>query len=489
MSANRAAVALAILVSAHVPVVAAEPPDPAEVARRIDAIMAATWGKNRVVPAARADDAEFLRRVSLDIIGRIPTVAEVREFLADTDGDKRAKLVAKLLLDPQHHAHFARLWRDFLVAPGVRQPEEYPPFEAWLRGRFAENARYDRLARELVIADPKAAERGLPRPESLYVRALGTDAGNYAASTARVFLGVSLECARCHNHPFAPWTRSQFWQLAAVFEDAQSVPFRVAWAPRITIPDTTRIVMATLPDGTLVKETPGTPRDQFARWLARPENPYFAKATVNRVWAILLGSPLAELADDGGTPRHAAALDELARAFVQSGFDVRFLVRTITATRAYQFTSAKSHESQKEDGDLFARMALKPLSADQLADTLAVALGGEDPAARAAVLERFAGSNGEVTILQALWWMNGAVTARAASSSRTLVETARNDKLDTRGKVEELFLATLGRAPAKAERERLVKYVESGGPNKDKDRALADVFWALLNSTEFAVNR
>jgi hypothetical protein len=441
------------------------------------------------VPAARSDDAEFLRRVSLDLVGRIPTVAEVREFLADTAADKREKLVEKLLLDAQHHTHFARLWRDFLVPPGVRPPEEYLPFETWLREQFRENRRYDQFARDLLIAGQKRAERvGQPRPESLYVRALGTDAGNYAASTARVFLGVSLECARCHNHPFAAWTRTQFWQLAAVFEDVQDVPFRVAWAPRIIIPDTNREVMATLPDGTAIKESPGTPRDQFARWLARPDNPYFAKATVNRVWAVLFGGPLAEVADDGTTPPHATALEELSRAFVRSEYDVRFLVRTIAATRAYQFTSAKSHESQKE-GELFARMPIKPLSADQLADTLAIALGGEDPTARAAVLERFANSRGEVTILQALWWMNGAVTARAASSSRTFVETAQNDKLNTRGKIEELFLATLSRRPTKEELARFAKYVESGGPNKSKSGALADVFWVLLNSTEFAVNR
>src|SRR5262249_55837025 len=158
--------------------------------------------------------------------------------------------------------------------------------------------------------------------------AVGRDPGNAAASTARIFMGLRLECARCHNHPFASWTRDQFWQLAAVYEEFEEVPFRVAWQPRIKVPDTSRVVLATLPAGTPVKESPGSPRDQLARWLAKSDNPYFAKATVNRVWTILFGSSLAEMPEDGeDAPPQMAALEELARAFVRSGFDMRFLLR------------------------------------------------------------------------------------------------------------------------------------------------------------------
>lgn len=459
-----------------------EPPDPLDVARRVDSIMAASWAKKVVVPASPADDAEFLRRASLDLVGRVPRADDVRAFLADTTADKRTKLVEQFLKDDRHHAHLARVWRDVFMprmpaAPG--QPND--AFENWLRDRVADNTSYDQLARKLITAD--ARPDITPQPESLYLRALGADPGNIASSSGRVFLGLSLECARCHNHPFARWSRTQFWQLAAVFEDAEPVAFRVAWAPRIRIPDTDRVVMATLPDGTPVKESPGSGRDQFAAWLARPDNPYFARAAVNRVWAQFLGSELAPPPEPGEPPApHDAALDELSRAFVQSGFDLRFLVRAVTATRAYQLTSARTHPSQ-DDPAVFARMAIKPLSADQLADTLAVVLGEDGPAVRAAVRDRFAGTDGETTILQALWWMNGPVAVRSAVS-RVLSGIADNDRLDARGKVEELFLVALGRLPSKAEAERFAKHVESGG-----DKALADVFWVLLNSTEFAVNR
>jgi hypothetical protein len=185
---------------------------------------------------------------------------------------------------------------------------------------------------------------------------------------------------------------------------------------------------------------------------------------------------------------HAAALDELTRAFVQSGFDLQFLIRTIAATRAYQFTSALSHPSQNTQR-AFARMPIKPLTAYQLADSLAAATGEEQPGTRAVILKRFAGSNGEMSILQALWWMNGPVVARATTvgSGRTVSDIASNRKLDTRAKVEQLFLAALSRPPRKAELDRFVKHVESQ-PAEKKAAALADVFWVLLNTTEFMVN-
>ncbi len=490
MSANRSAVTLAILVLVTPTLGAAERPDSLEVARRIDDLMSATWKKNSVVPANPADDAEFFRRVTLDVAGRIPTPEEVQKFLADTSAAKRTAYVEQLLGKPEHHSHFARLWRDLLLPLGARPPAERTIFEGWLRERFAANTPYHTLARELIAANTRGMDprTGNVAAASLYVRSLGTEPGNYAASTARVFLGLPMECARCHNHPFAHWTRTQFWELAAVFEEVEEVPFKVAWAPRIRIPDTDRVVLAKLPDGTAVKDSPGTPRDQFARWLAKPDNPYFAKATVNRVWGIFFGATLAEPPIDPADPPapHAAALDALAQAFIQSDFDLRFLVRTITATRAYQLTSAVSHPTHK-DADSFARMAIKPLSAEQLADSLAVATGLNDANSRAAILARFAGSNGEVTILQALWWMNGEVISRGTTFG-TIWGVSKNDKFDTGGKLEALFLATLSRLPSPAEVERFSKYVETGGPRKNPEGALADVFWVLLNSTEFAVN-
>jgi hypothetical protein len=347
--------------------------------------------------------------------------------------------------------------------------------------------RYDVLARELLTQNRRSprGQDGKPLPQSLYMQFLGRDPGNIAASTARVFLGLNMECARCHNHPFANWTRDQFCQLAAVFEEVGDTPFVVAWSPRIRIPDTDRTVMATLPDGTPVKESPGSPQDQLARWIAKPDNRYFARASINRVWTIFFGSGLSEPPDDAEeVPAfQAAALDELVRTFIQSGFDIRFLIRTITSTRAYQLSSAFSHPSQNTPA-AFARMSLKPLTADQLADSLAVAIGEERPEERAAILARFAGSNGETSILQALWWMNGNIIARATRSSRTLSRVANSVQLGIRGQVEELYLATLSRKPRQAELDRFAKYIESK-PAEKQIYALGDVLWVLLNTTEF----
>jgi hypothetical protein len=466
---------------------AAEMPDAQATARRIDSLMSAAWRKGGVTPAAPASDPEFLRRVYLDLAGRIPELEEVRTFLAETGANKRTKLVDKLLNDNRYHAHFARMWRDLLVPTLAPKGMNFAPLEEWLRERFADNTHYDQITRELVTKNRRSplGKNGLPPPQALYMQFLGTDPGNVAASMARVFLGLNLECARCHNHPFANWTQDQFWQLAAVFGDVEDTPFRVAWAPRIRIPNTGRTVFAVLPDGTPVKESPGSPQDQLAAWLTRPDNKFFARTAINRVWAIFFSVGLSEPLDDAEEVPgfHAAALEELVRTFVQSGFDIQFLIRTITATRAYQLTTVVSHKSQNTPG-AFAAMTVKSLTAEQLADSIAVAIGEERPAERAAILARFAGSNGEMSILQALWWMNGNVMARATMSSRTLLKVANDGKLDTRGRVEELFFVTLSRKPLPVELDRFVKYVESKPADKQV-YALGDVFWVLLNTTEF----
>jgi hypothetical protein len=452
------------------------------VAQRVDELMAREWKKNKIVPTEQADDAEFHRRIYLDLVGRVPTADNVRDFLASREPNKRAKLVDTLLRDSAHHAHFARLWRELLVPTiDLQERQAQQPLETWLRDQFANNTKYDQLTRALITANARDTT-----PAAIYARSFNRDPGNAAAATARVFLGVRLECARCHNHPFASWTRDQFWQLAAVFEDMEDVPFRVAWAPRIRIPDTTRVVMAALPDGTAVKEQPGAPRDQLSRWIAKPDNAFFARATVNRIWTLLCGSSLAELVEDGeDPPMHASACDELAREFVRSGFDIRFLIRTITATQAYQFTSMRTHESQ-DDPKAFSRMAIKPLSGDQLADTISVVFLTNDVDTRNAILLRFSGSDGETTILQALWWMNGDVVSRSTNATSRALIHITNTFLPIAEKVEELFLLTLNRKPTKGESERFVKYITANA--KQQNRAIADVFWVLLNSTEFSVN-
>ncbi len=248
-------------------------------------------------------------------------------------------------------------------------------------------------------------------------------------------------------------------------------------------------------------------RTTLAEWLTAAENPYFARATVNRLWAHFFGVGLVEPEDDfrpDNPPSHPELLDELARQFVAHRFDLRYLMRSITASRGYQLTSSAPALTSTSPRQ-FTHMAIKGLTPEQLFDSLVVATGYRQPAspkqsptppidARAEFLARFAGGQPRTemqrSIPQALMLMNGRFIADATRvTSGTVLASIVNDRsLDTTGKVEALYLATLSRKPTPREARVFVKYVNEGSPNKDAKLALADVFWALLNSAEFSLN-
>jgi hypothetical protein len=518
---------------------------PAALAARIDHHIAAGWAKARVTPAAEADDAEFVRRVYLDLAGRIPHVTEVRDFLNDKAPDKRARLIERLLDGPRYVTHFVNVWRSLLLpeaGANIQTRILAPGFEAWLRQQLVRNARYDAMARELLTAPigPQSMQniyarggQGEPTPLAFYL-AKEVKPENLAAATSRVFLGIKLECAQCHNHPFADWKRDQFWGYAAFFAGLQAQrqgdfaqPAReIADRREVTIPGTEKVVQASFPDGTAPKWKPKAgARQTLADWMTAKDNPYFARAAVNRVWAYLLGTglidPVDEMVGSEHSPSHPELLDELARAFAEHDFDLKFLIRAITASKAYQLTSLSKGEAEPH---LFARMPLRGLSPEQLYDSVAVATGyreagnglppgafvkfGNNGSARDEFLTRFANQSEKATevqtsILQALSLMNGRLTAAATDlrNSETLAAVIDSPFMDTQARVEALYLAVLSRKPKAKELDRLVKYVEGGGaaadeaePSTDAEKetrynnALADVFWALLNSGEFFLN-
>jgi hypothetical protein len=334
-------------------------------------------------------------------------------------------------------------------------------------------------------------------------------------------MGVKIECAQCHNHPFAKWTRQQFWETAAFFaglsRDGNNFfgNFREMTDRReMSIPGTDRVVQANFLDGTEPRwKYKVGPRVTFADWLTSRENPFFARAAANRLWAHFFGAGIVEPVDDLGNedpepshqPSHPGLLDELAKQFAAHDFDVKFLVRAITMSKAYQLTSAQSDPSQ-DDLRLLARMPVKGMTAEQLFDSVSAATGYREPPGpqgpfiiagntpRTDFLTKFASQDKRTetttSILQALALMNGRLVADATNVERsiTLAGVADAPFLDTAGKVETLYLATLSRQPRPAERDRFVKYIDGGGPEKDKKKALADVFWALLNSSEFILN-
>ncbi|HEX5269478.1 MAG TPA: DUF1549 and DUF1553 domain-containing protein [Gemmataceae bacterium] len=521
-----AAAACALLAAA--PAVAG---DARSLADQIDKAVAERWAREGVKPAPAADDAEFLRRVTLDLAGRIPSVGEVREFLADTSKDKRARAIERLLDGPAYVNHFANTWQTLLVPetdPNNFQLRIYmPAFEQWVRKQFQDNVPYDKMVRELLTASVagdgqqffqkiQSGERTEASPMAFYV-SKQVKPEELAAATSRLFMGVKIECAQCHNHPFAKWTRQQFWETAAFFAGLQNDNRNFFGNVReltdrreMAIPGTDRVVQANFLDGSEPRwKYKVGPRVTFADWLTAKDNPFFARATANRVWAQFFGvgivDPVDDLGDEKAEPSHPGLLDELAKEFAAHDFDMKFLVRAITLSKTYQLTSAQTDPSQ-EDVRLLTRMPVKGMTAEQLFDSLSAATGYSEPrfqdspfvfrgnTPRTEFLTKFASQDKKTetttSILQALSLMNGKLVADATNVERsiTLAGVADAPFLDSAGKVETLFLATLSREPKPSEREALVKYVEGGGARKDKKKALADVFWALLNSSEFMLN-
>jgi hypothetical protein len=493
----------------------------------IDQELAARWEAQVIKPAEPASDAEFLRRVYLDLAGRIPSVAEARDFLEETSPDRRRQLVDRLLAEPAFTKHFARTWRATLLPEADSNPQVRfvaIVFEGWMRRRLREGLTYDALVRELLTTplpddqnsgDPFAQENAGPIG---YFFAKEGKPENLAASAARALLGVRLECAQCHDHPFAHWKQDQFWQLAGFFAGIErqqpDQPFsplkEVPARHELMVPDTERKVSATFLDGTSPEWTEQTStRGKLAEWITARDNPLFSRALANRLWAHFFGIGLVDPVDDldeKNLPSHPALLAVLSTEFANHDFRLEHLIRAITSSRAYQLSSQVSHDSQHNPRQ-FAAMPVRGLSAEQLFDSLALAVGFRDPAGefgqfafgynspRATFLETFANQRDRpidhhTSIIQAMALMNGQVVADATAVPRswTLGAVANYPGFDDRSRIETLYLATLSRRPRDDELARLEPYLASGGARQKREEALGDILWALLNSSEFMFN-
>jgi Protein of unknown function (DUF1553)/Protein of unknown function (DUF1549) len=505
--------------------------DARNLAARIDRHLESRWKSDGITPAPPADDAEFLRRVSLHIAGRIPLVSEAREFLREPSTEKHHRLVDDLLESPQYLSNFSNFWRRVMMpeaSSDLQARAQLPGFEAWLRGHLAKNTHYNALVRELLTV-PLDTGRAMNSPfdgtgtESplAFFQSKQVKPENLAAATSRMFLGLRIECAQCHDHPQDVWKRQQFWGYAAFFAGIERVDRNEEFVGRVkevfdrrelSIPDSEagRVVQATFLDGSSPQwRTRVSSRRELADWITSKKNPFFARATVNRLWGHFFGVGFVNPVDDfSGTnpPSHPELLDEIAADFAAHDFDLKYLIRAITATRAYQLSSRKTDDSQDQPQQ-FARMTVQGLTGEQLFDSLAAAVGFFEPTPqqnvfafnqtgpRAEFLELFATDNNSPTerqtsILQALALMNGQFTSTATNldNSATLAAVAEFPLMKDADKIETLYLASLARRPHPGESDRLTKYIESGGPSKDKKAALADIFWALLNSSEFLFN-
>ena len=504
--------------------------------KRIDEHIAAVQKKAGVAAIPPAEHAAFFRRLHLDLVGIIPTLIDMRDYLDNEDPQKLWEWSERFLEAKSYSRHFGAVLRAHILNGANQQAQPFlPPFELWLKDRLQNNLGYDKIVHELLTPGSEAMNQNMRfrpnmsasmggSPAAFYL-ASESKAENLAGSASRVFLGVKLECAQCHPHPFAKWTREQFWEFAAFFTGTQQVfqqfdgpnpapnP-RASTAREITIPGTNKVVKAKFLGGEEPKWKDNVAtRIVLADWLTSGKNPYFAKATVDMVWSYFFGisllEPIMEPNEDSPIT-HPELLDEMAQKLIEHNFDLKYLIRAIVHTQAYQRSSGSHGKVTPDDYVLFTRMPVRGLSPEQLYDSVIEAAVGpkghsENPyqpvydfqprpgnPARNQFLIKFANQDkrheSQTSILQALYLMNnGFLADKIKNNSNLDTLAAQSSKYrSTEDRIRTLFLMSLSREPRPEERERLVTFVESGDANQRQ--RLGDILWALLNSAEFRLN-
>ena len=466
--------------------------------------------------AGSCSDAAFVRRAYLDLTGWPPTGSEVLDFMADRSDDKDARLIDRLLASPLCASHLARQWSSWMLPDdnaGIPRIGR-SGLESWLRDRFAENLRYDRLVADLLVATGPV-QAG---PTEFFV-ALEGKPEKIAAKAARVFMGVQLDCAECHDHPFDDWTQKDFWEFAAYFarvstggEQAMMGRGEVsdAEAGEVTLPGSDEVILPKpLVETGLSGLGRGTRRQQLTLWLTARENPFLARATVNRVWAMLFGRGLIEPIDDMRSlemASHPQILGELSDYFASTGYDLRDLLTTLARTRAYRRDTI--HLSGGPPQDSYAVMACKPLTEQQMANSIAKVArqisGDQNDAAQNALLAQLGKLRGDASeaklgMVSALVALHGDVFDQVSrEDSSRLLRALEAPFMDQRKQLRWLFLSTLNRPPTGEEEVAFSEFfsrLPAGGQQADSPPGAAadaeswqsDLLWALINSTEFAM--
>ena len=476
----------------------------------------------KVPPSPPASDAAFLRRVSLDLTGEQPAPEEIRRFLADQGPDKRVKLIDRLLAGPD----FIAFWRiklgDLLQISAARQNNGAYRYQAWVDHCLKKNEPWDEVVRALLTAvgDPTDIEKGGPVNYAMDA----IEPNVQAELTAQRFLGLRIRCAQCHDHPFDVWTQDAYFGLASFFAKVQRGGGMGAGAmmgrAAITINPKGQVVLLRtkqpveprLLDGKPVTVAANEdPRKSLAAWMTAPDNPYFARATANWVWSQLFGKGLVDPPDDmsrANPPVHPQLLDALARHFVESKFDLRGLVRTIAVSETYGLSSATVPGNER-DTRLFSHQLARPLTAHQMADALAQAtdvpnrfqgvarrvIELPDPMAASTILDAFGRCPRTIScastpapalsLRQALLLIGGDVIESKVASLNGYLSSALKLELEPEELVENLYFRTVCRPPTAEETSHWAAELKHA---KSKQEATEDLFWALLNSREFAFN-
>lgn len=490
----------------------------------------------RMNPSDPCSDEVFVRRAYLDLLGLVPTADEARAFLEDPAADKRAHLIEALLARDEFADFWALKWADLMkIEERQLDKDGMKVFHGWIRQAIAENRPLNEFARAIIAARGST----LQNPPANWWRA-NRDPVTRAENTARVFLGTQLNCAQCHNHPFERWTQDDYYNWTTLFaridyklSDAKGTDKNDKHEFRgdqtVLIKPTGSVINPRTGDQATPRflggEAPKTSKDRdeliaLADWMSK--TPMFARTQVNRVWFHLLGRGLVEPVDDfraSNPASHPELLDQLAKDFVAHQFDLRWLIRTITASRTYQLSSSPN-DTNAPDETNFSHAVIRRLTAEQLADSVSAVLkaplridgfpsgtrltqipeGKKHYKPLVQEVDRFAASFGkpprliasdcertnDVALPQAFQLISGPFLQELLTREGNRLSKLLDSKTEPEPLVQELYWTTLTRAPSQPELQRSVEYLNSG-PSQRK--AAEDLAWALLNSKEFLFRR
>jgi hypothetical protein len=488
----------------------------------IDEKLIAKWRELGLTPSPLCPDEEFLRRLYLDAIGTLPTPEEIKTFVADRSPDKRAKAIDKVLDRPEFVDWWSLKWGDLLrIDRQALEEKGMWSFHNWVRAELRDKRPVDEFVRDVVTAEGSTFTEG---PANFY--RVGRTAEDWAETTSQVFLGVRMQCAKCHHHPFEKWSQDDYYGMSAFFArlgTKNSQEFGLFGRETVVFLRPTGDARNPR-KGNVVKPHPldGPETDdefdrrkKLADWLTAPDNPFFARNIVNRFWGYLMGRGLVEPLDDMRATNPASnpeLLDALAADFVAHKYDLKHLLRTILSSRAYQLSSAVTAGNKADGANThFARYTVKRLTAEQLADAVDFATGTRekypgvplgtraiqlpDTEYRSYLMDTFGRPPRQITcecertarpnIAQALHLLNGDFLNKKIADKAGRVEKLAAAKVDVPKAVEELYLATLSRPPSEDELAKAGGWVKSAPSPRE---GLQDLLWTLVNSKEFLFN-
>ncbi len=487
----------------------------------VDTLVNAKLQRMKILPSDVCDDAEFLRRVSLDISGVTPTIQEVQAFLNDPQerNAKRAAMIEQLLSGSAYVDHWTLKWSDLLLARRKSITEKGVwAFRNWIRNAIATNMPYDQFASQLLTASGSTFEN----PAANYFR-IAREPKLVMENMTQVFLGTRFNCNQCHDHPFERWTQRQYYDLSAYFADVGRKPiaegdeiiFTKASADAVINPDTNEAAVPQFPFSHAgnIDSTAGR-RIQLAQWLTAKENAYFARSAVNRYWSYFLGRGIIDPVDDiraGNPASNPELLDALTTEFVKNGHDLKHLIRLICNSATYQ-RSLVTNQWNDDDTINFSHALPRRLTAEQLFDAIIQATGAPralpgvpagfraaqlpDPQIEVAFLDMFGRPprespcecerSSDVSLGQTLNMINGPTISDAIVHPQGVIATSIKAGATPEQLTETIYMSTLCRKPSAEELERSVAYMASVGKPAE---AGEDLMWALINSPAFLFNR